>query len=243
MNTFCAICHCRPTEGPDTHACPVCLHQLEDWLAEIPRHLPLLQASLVRDRGPAQSSIGGRAHSPAPLRLDVLSLLAGGHPVPLDDPHGDQTGAIPITPLLTGWAHRIAGTHPAVWRDQYGTARVDRCDGALPRHGLDISTWCSWLTAYLPYATGHPWIVRLYDDVGGLVATIRAITHTTPRRRALAAPCPAQDCQAWALSELEWSEAITCEACGRRMTQAEYAAYTAALLHALQTGAETVPAA
>lgn len=243
MHDLCTICHTRPTEGPTTHACTACLGQLADWLTEIPRHLPYLQASLQHDRRPAQGSTGGRAHSPAPLRLDVLSLLAAGSPVPLDDPHGDQTGHLPITPLLHGWAQRIASTHPAARRDHHGTARIDPCTAAAPRHGLDITAWCTWLTAYLPYAAGWPWIVHLYDDLARLVAAIRAITHTTPRRRTLAAPCPRTDCQAWALSELEWSETITCEACGARMTQAEYAAYAAAVLHALQTGAETVPAA
>ncbi|MEV7712313.1 hypothetical protein [Streptomyces sp. NPDC088270] len=229
MNTICLIC--QHTAPDDRYLCDACAYRLHTWLRTLPQQATLLQSCLRPDAGLAQRGGNGRAHSPLPVDLRVLDLLGPGHVVPLEDPHGDQTGGVPITPLLAGWARYIASELPAVHRDAHGTVRIDRCADAWPRAGKGIGAWCTWLSGYLPYAVTRPWAAELYTQVEDLMGRVRRITHTTARRIPRDAPCPA--CDAFALVGRENELHISCEACGRQLTPDEYIAHRDQVMPAL----------
>ncbi|MEU9777456.1 hypothetical protein [Streptomyces sp. NPDC047968] len=240
MDTLCTACD-HPTGPTGLHACPACLHRLEAWLAEIPRHLPLLSALLAPTPGPAGPGSTGRAHSPMPLRLDLIDLIGPGQPVAPLDAHGDQTGHPPVGAHLAGWARYIASTYPTAHRDAHGTVHV-RAGGAEPhpRAGGGPAGWAAWLIAYLPYAAGHDWIGELYRQTEALVWRLRDKTDRRPRRTARTAPCPA--CEAFALVSTEGEPHIVCEACGHRLTHEEYRAHSAAVLPAITALATRIAA-
>ncbi|MFF7365835.1 hypothetical protein [Streptomyces sp. NPDC008125] len=225
----CTVCQ---TDAPaDAYLCDGCTYRLRVRLRQVVATLPLLRAALRPDTGPAQRGGSGRAHSPLPVDVRALDLLGPGHPVPIEDPHGDQTGGIPIGPLLAGWARYLAADYPAVWTDRYGTVRIDRCTDARPRTGTGIPAWSAWLQAYLPYAVTRPWAEEFYHQVADLVARIERVTHTRPRRTAKDAPCPG--CGAFALVEREDELHIHCEACGHRLTPEAYTAHRGEVMPAL----------
>lgn len=228
----CTICHHALPEGAIVHACRGCAYQLRAWLREFPLHLPLLHASLERDGGPAQRG-GNRAHAPLPLRTDVLDLLGPGQAAVIADPHGDQTGGVPIAGCLLGWARYLAADYPALWRDADGDVVVVRCDGPWPRQGMSIPAWCVWLSAYVPYAVTRPWVGVLYDELETLVRRTRAITGTEPRRSLKLAPCP--QCRAFALLEVDGRWYIECQACPARLTRDEYADHARQIMPGLTT--------
>ncbi|WP_329615036.1 hypothetical protein OG244_19545 [Streptomyces brevispora] len=231
MDNTCDICHHHAPAG--CYLCDGCAYRMHTWLREIPRHLPLLQDLLRPDTGPAQRGGSGRAHSPLPVRLDVLDLLGPGHVVALPDPLGDQSAGVPLAPLLYGWARYLAADLPSVRRDEHGTIRIEPCTGPVARHGSSITAWCSWLDAYLPYAVTRPWVADMHEQLENALQRIRRITHTKPRRRLMDAPCPASDCQAFALVEKDDELHISCEACGHRLTPDEYAAHRAQVMPVL----------
>lgn len=242
MSNSCTTCPrtLTPAEA-DRYACQACTYRLRSWLTELPAELPELRAQLLPAGRPAQGTIGGgSAHSPAPLRLDVLDLLGPGAPV-LDDPHGDQTGGLPITALLYGWARYIAGEHPSVRVDEHGTQRIGPCDSAVSRHGTTAEAWCSWLTAYLPYAVTRPWIRELYRALEDLLYRVRHITQSQIRTLSMRAPCPL--CGAFALVARDGEWFIECEACPEVLDREYYAEYEAEVLPQLMRTALTMLAA
>lgn len=231
MDDYCLNCAGHLPAGSARCLCEGCEYQLHTWLREIPRHLPLLADSLQPDTGPAQRGGSGRAHSPLPVRVEVLNLLGPGHAVPLDDPHGDQSAGVPIAPLLYGWALYLATELPSVRRDEHGTVRIEPCTGPVARGGSSITAWCSWLDAYLPYAVTRQWSADMYEQLEDVLRRIRRITHTTPRRRPMDAPCPG--CQGWALVAVDDEWHVSCQACTVRLTPDEYAAHRAAVMPVL----------
>ncbi|MFE9296576.1 hypothetical protein [Streptomyces niveus] len=208
MSSACAICRRAHRDQGDAHrtACDRCEHRIRGWLREIPRQLPLLEASLALDGGPAQGRSAGRAHSPLPLRGDVLNLLGPAAPGTVTDHHGDQSGTLPVLAQVYAWASTIAD---ARGRD-------------LPpfRPGADYTRY---IAANLPYTCTRPWIVDLFTEIGEVVHTARAITRTEPRRRPKDAPCPS--CSAFALIEEDWQPYVECATCGLLLTHDEYAAH------------------
>jgi hypothetical protein len=223
MDNTCSIC--RHTTADDRYLCEGCEYRARTWLRGMPGQAALLQVCLQPTAGPAQRGGTGRAHSPLPLDLRSLDLLGPGHPVPVNDPHGDQTGGVPITALLAGWAHYIASDVPAASRDAHGTARIerDRYAQAWPRTGTGIGAWSTWLVRYLPYVVTRPYAEVMYTQLEDLMARIQRITHTQERRTVKDAPCPT--CDRWTLIEREDSPHITCEACGHQLTPAQYLAH------------------
>ncbi|MEU9199435.1 hypothetical protein [Streptomyces sp. NPDC048332] len=231
MDDHCTNCAGRLPAGSARYLCEACEYQLHTWLREIPRHLPLLADSLQPDTGPAQRGGSGRAHSPLPVRVEVLNLLGPGHAVPLDDPHGDQSAGVPIAPLLYGWALYLATELPSARRDEHGTVRIEPCTGPVARAGSSIAAWCSWLDAYLPYAVTRQWSADMYSQIEDLLRRIRHITNTRPRRRPMQAPCPS--CSAFALVTVDDQLHISCEACAARLTSDEYDEHRAQVMPVL----------
>ncbi|MEU6614457.1 hypothetical protein [Streptomyces parvus] len=231
MNDICLSCFGRLPDDSSRTGCEACEYSVHTWLRELPRHLVLLADMLTPDTGPARRGGVGRAHAPLPIRLDVLDLTGPGQPVLLDDPHGDQTGGVPMTALLAGWARYLAADFPAVRTDGHGTLHIDRCDGAWVRGGADVPGLCRWLTAYLPYAATRPWWDDLYEQLEQLLHRVRRLTHTRPATRAKDAPCPL--CSAWSLVEREDELHITCTICPAQLTPDEYDAHRAAVMPAL----------
>lgn len=228
MPDRCTICpRALPETEADRYACQACVYRIRAWLRQLPAELPLLQAQLQPSGQPGQGHAGGRAHSPAPLRLDVLDMLGPGGPV-LDDPHGDQTGGLPITATLYGWARLIASEHPAVWHDRHGTVQIAPCEGAASRYGGSPAAWCSWLLRYLAYAVGRLWIGELYRELEDLMGRVQAITGTAVRTRRMMAPCPA--CQMFALTTVDGDWFIKCQACPEILDRDAYAAHCTAVL-------------
>ncbi|MEU8704179.1 hypothetical protein [Streptomyces sp. NPDC048565] len=229
MDTTCSICH---GHAPAEHyLCDACQYRLHTWLREIPQHLPLLQDLLRPGSGPAQRGGGGRAHSPLPVDLRVLDLLGPGHVVPWVDAHGDQTGGVPLEPLLYGWARYIASELPSVHRDAHGTVRIQPCTGPWARRGADVPAWCAWLQAYLPYAARQPWAHAMYEQLEETVHRIRRLTHTRPGSRPMDAPCPG--CSGFALQEREDELHISCTVCSVRLTREQYADHRAVVMPGL----------
>lgn len=190
--------------------CHRCTDRLTAHLHELQWQLPHLRASLYPDRSPTTGTIhGGRAHSPLPARADVLNLLAAGsNSATLDDPYGqargDQSGPIPIDTMLRGWAEMLADhirLAPTPWR--------------RPGH-----TWAAWHIAYLPWTLTTEWVGIFHQELTEVLARVRRITHTEPRRHAQDAPCPS--CQAFGLVDEDWANYVECVVCGLLLTHAEY---------------------
>ncbi|MER8262710.1 hypothetical protein ABT007_00780 [Streptomyces griseus] len=231
MTDTCLSCRGLLPAGSPRTGCEACQYSVHTWLLELPRHLVLLADMLTPDTGPARRGGVGRAHAPLPVRLEVLDLTGPGQPVLLDDPHGDQTGSVPMTPLLYGWARYLAADYPSVRTDAHGTVHIERCDGALVRGGADVPGLCRWLDAYLPYAATRPWWDALHEQIELLLHRVRRLTHTRPVTRAKDAPCPS--CSAWSLVEREDELHITCTLCPVRLTPAQYDEHRAAVMPAL----------
>ncbi|MGW2591975.1 hypothetical protein ACWCXC_17150 [Streptomyces sp. NPDC001515] len=227
----CSICHQHAPA--DCYLCDACTYRVRSWLAGLPQQAALLRLCLAPAVGPAQRGGSGRAHSPVPVDLRVLDLLGPGSPVPLADPHGDQTAGVPITALLAGWAHYIATDVPVVRVGPDGVVRTggDLRAVAVPRSGTGITAWSTWLIRYLPYAVTRPYAVDLHEQLQHLADRIQRITHTRPRRRHKDAPCPG--CSAFALVEQDTELLITCEACGQVLTPAGYDQHRAQVMPAL----------
>lgn len=220
----CTIVRCGHPLQPHEHrrgVCDRCEHRIRGWLRELGLQRILLRALLAPgSNGPSTGSIhGGRAHSPLPVDLRVLTLLGPGASSTLTDSYGDarrdQDAGTSLDTVLRGWAEATAertGLPATPWL----------------RPG---STWSTWLTAYLPWALTAPWIGDLHDELDDLVHQARAITHTEPRRHRKDAPCPS--CRSFTLDETEWQPYIECTACGTLLTPAEYAQHAQSVMPAL----------
>lgn len=227
---ICATCPRLLPDGSARYACRGCEYRMRHLLATIVTELPLLQAALVPGGGTAGGRPAGRAHAPLPVNVRALDMLGPGTIAPVPDPHGEQSGGIPLGPLLVGWARYIATTYPAVYRSA-GTEYVVPAEGAEVRAGTGIPAWCGWLTRYLPYAACQPWIASLSDQLDDAVRRIRAITCTRPQTRPRLAPCP--KCGAVAMSRTDGQWEIVCEACGHHMDPDSYDAHAKAVLPGL----------
>ncbi|WP_435969325.1 hypothetical protein [Streptomyces sp. Qhu_M48] len=208
--TPCLIC--THDAGPSRTACVRCEHRIRGWLGELPRQHVLLVASLELGTRPAQGFGGtGRAHSPLPVRGDVLTLLGPAAPGPVHDTLGDQGGPQPIHAVLHAWADQLA----------------EDLGHLLPPIN-PRAPYADYLARHLGHAVRASWIAHMHTELADLIRRIRTVTSTEPRRRALDAPCP--HCQAFALGHLDWDTHIDCEACGRLLTPDEYETHRAVVM-------------
>lgn len=231
--TVCAVC---PHTAPDhQHLCQLHAGELRGWLTELPNQARLLSAFLAPAGAPRAGRLGGsgRATAPVPVDLRVLNLLVG--PGRFDPTGPDDDGEPPIAAVLGAWAGHIAYHYPAVTRDPHGTARTQPCEQARPVRGETITSWCHWLTAYLPFALTLPLAADLHRALADLVHRIRGLTHAAPGRHPLAAPCPECDTCALVRTDGQWE--ITCTACGHQIDPEAYHQHAAAVLHAAQADA------
>lgn len=229
--TACDLC---PRTAPDgQHLCPLHASELRGWLTEIPHQARLLQEFLAPAGQPATGRLGGTgsATAPVPVDLRVLVLLGPGRYDPLG---ADDDGTAPITATLGAWAGHIAYHHPAPTRDPHGTAYIHPCQQAAPRHGETIPGWCTWLTAYLPYALALPLAADLHRAIDTLIRRLRNLTHTTPRQLPRAAPCPA--CGIYALVRTDGRWHIHCLDCGHQLTPDDYDQHAAHVYTQQQAG-------
>lgn len=215
MNGCCTTCPrtLTPAEA-DRYACQACVYRMRTWLTELPAELDTLTELLQPAGGHTQGSIhGGRAHSPAPLRLDVLNLIGPGDYLTAPDPGGDQDGTPPVLAVLTAWAQYIATQYPTRWTDAAGTVRVGPSDDmqAVSRHGTTTAAWCSWLAGYLGFAADQAWVRQLYAELQDLMIRVRDITQSQIRTRIMRAPCPL--CGTFALTAKDGEWYIDCQAC------------------------------
>ncbi|MFJ9381906.1 hypothetical protein [Streptomyces sp. NPDC101455] len=229
--TACPIC---PRTAPDgQHLCQLHAGELRGWLTEIPAQALLLAEEFVaRSARPAQGRVGGTGHAVAPVPVDlrVLTLLGPGRYDP--QPGTDDDGQPPITATLGAWAGHIAYHHPATHRDPHGTAHTQPCEQAVPRHGETITGWCTWLTAYLPYALALPLAPGLHSALDTLVRRLRHLTHSQPQRHDQAAPCPS--CGNFDLVTIDGQWGITCQTCGHHLEPDTYQQHATAFLQAHQ---------
>ncbi|NEB00608.1 hypothetical protein [Streptomyces sp. SID13726] len=228
----CPIC---PRTAPDgQHLCQLHAGELRGYLAELPAQAALLAEFAAPAGRPAQGRLGGtgRATAPIPVDLRVLVLLGPGHAGPPDQPYEEAGGEIPIRALLGGWAGHIAYHYPAATRDPHGVARTQPCEQAWPTYGETITGWCTWLTAYLPYALTLPLAAELHRDLDTLVHRIRDITHAVPHRHPMTAPCPRCDTFGLVRTDGQWP--ITCTACGHQIDPDAYDQHAAEFLAAHQ---------
>lgn len=242
---YCCICSRALPPGTEAHACQACTHRMRGYLATIVAELPELQACLRPGAAPTGGRGAGRAHSPMPLRLDVLNLLGPGYIGTVREP-GEQTGVLPLLPLLDWWTNYIARQHFTAWRTG-GTVWMAPCEGAAtqaerpscscrsqrrPRRARSaeqvIAAWCRWLAAYLPYAITQPWVHQLDGDLAEAVAAVRDITRSVPQRHVRLAPCPR--CEVTAMVAVDGVWEIVCEACRYRMEPDAYARHAAEVL-------------
>lgn len=195
-------------------ACRICEHRIRRALREIVLQLPLLAASLERDRPggvPVATRHPGRSEAAPPPREDVLTLLGPHAPGDVTDPHHDQHGPLPITGTLAAWCWHIAAQHR----------------GAPIPYQPTPAFLAAWLGVHLTWACAQPWISELDQELRQLLARIRGITRTGPRRRSLDVPCV---CGAFGLAAEDWATYVECDVCGRLYTDPEYAAHAAALI-------------
>jgi hypothetical protein len=224
----CRICGHQLAADSERHACRACEHTVRYYLSALVSELPGLVACLVPGGSTLTGSrFGGRADAPVPLDLRVLNLLGPG-PGPAEV--GEDLTDVPLVGLLRTWADRLAVAFPSR-HSRHGTEYVEPtggCSAARNRAGGDVTAWCAWLTAYLPYAMDLPLVADLHQDLGQALRNVRAITGTQPRTHVRLAPCPA--CGACAMTRTDGQWEIVCEACEERLDPDEYAEHAAVVL-------------
>ncbi|MFF2331924.1 MULTISPECIES: hypothetical protein [unclassified Streptomyces] len=209
-----STCHICARPAPDgLTACSRCRSHLAVWLGEITHQLVLLRASLELGTRPDAwgSSRAGRAHSPLPVRGDVLTLLGPAAPGPVRGTADDQTGPAPVHAVLHAWA------------DQLGED-LGHDTPPMTTH----APYADYLLRHLDHVVRAPWVAALHAELGDVVRRVRAITATEPRRRAMDAPCP--HCACFALGRVDWQADVECEACGLLLTPEQYEEHRAAVM-------------
>jgi hypothetical protein len=235
----CTICHRPLPAETGRYACAACEHHLDYVLRQLVAELPLLRDQLAPHRSPVVGTRAGAAvHPPLPVDVRVLDLLATQW---VPDTDGQDSGGIPLGPLLVGWCCHLARHYPAVTRHPAGTWYITRGTEPVPRAAGGIPGWASWLRGYLPFAATWPWVEQLHNDLDDALRRVRAITDTKPRTVRKVAPCPA--CQAFALARTDGQFEVVCGVCGHRMDPDQYTQHASEVLPPLTALAVRIAAA
>jgi hypothetical protein len=179
--------------------------------------------STARTTASGEPHVSGSHEPPLPVAIDALDLTLPARAGTIRDPHGDQTGQIPVAARLDDWVRD--------WRDTLDL-----------REGLPVPTvpvLCGWLADRLDKACRrHPAVDEFAADMARLRATLRAVSGDAPARpQRLTVPC--QDCNQLALVRVVAREVrpVCCRACGRSWSEDEYAEWVGVLAHAVRVPA------
>ncbi|WP_338683894.1 hypothetical protein QD712_25700 [Streptomyces acidiscabies] len=211
MTAPCAAATCTRTlyqSETDTgqQLCTPCIRAIHTWLAaELPLQITVLQGSLQRETTGQPSGRGTRT-APLPGREDILNLLGPAAWGTVRDRHGDQTGTIPITGVLTGWIRLICEER--------------RWDGP---ETATAQAYAAWLAhpPLLAWTARQPWAGEYRDELAGLMRVVRAATSVRAIRRPLDQPCPR--CDGRALSRVDHQLYTECADCGAMYSPDELA--------------------
>ncbi|MEU7066922.1 hypothetical protein [Streptomyces sp. NPDC046161] len=181
--------------------CDPCLHRMRGWLQSIPAQLFVLrEGSMQREVGGGGRT--GTRTAPLPGRLDTLNLVGPAAAGTVVDPHGDQTGDMPIAGVLSSWVLLIAEERPA----------------RLPQRQTEEAL-ADWLIPHLGWSSQQPWSGELHDELHGMMRAIWGITALQPRTRAISRPCPR--CDRLELSRTDGDQYTRCGFCGTSYTTQE----------------------
>lgn len=202
--SVCVVCQRRQPERPTV--CDGCRARLAVQLAEVAD----LHAALPDVLEPARKGtqrVSGSREAPLPLRVDVLDLslpLRGSQAV--HDPHGDQTGSLPVATVLDAWARDWAETRGKGERLPVPTVAV------LAR----------WLGDRLGWACDeHPAVDEFAAELGTTLAALRGVHGLTRLRHRLPAPCPS--CELLLVYRDDGADWIECGGCHRLWSEDEWA--------------------
>lgn len=127
-DTTCVVCGTRPAAGG--HVCDLDLLRIGEQLADLPRKIRALDLALAPANAPGGQRVSqsGRTGSPAPARLDALSLIGPG---------SDRTAALALATM----------THPRVrrWRT---VEHVTVCSLTGGERDIELVTWHQELYAH-----------------------------------------------------------------------------------------------
>lgn len=205
----CVVC-ARPSE---TRVCDPDRARMLAHLAQIPVMHAQLGAALVPGQAQGQRVTGSR-QAPLPLRVDALDLGMPARAGQVHDHHDDQTGMPSVASVLDCWVRD--------WRDTRGMGEA----APLPT----VVTLARWLTDRLDWARDHHGAIDEFaTELHGLVRALRGTLGLYEVRPALLdAPC--SRCDARALHRLPGEDRVECGACGRLLTEAEYARWCGLLV-------------
>lgn len=200
----CAVCQRRPPLRPQV--CDGCRARLGRDLAEIAKLHAVLPDLMEPGRAGTQR-VSGTREAPLPLRVDVLDLslpLRGAEAI--SDPHGDQTGHLPVVAVLDQWARDWRDT-----RDQGERLPVPT-----------VPELVRWLANRLGWACDqHPAVDEFATEVDQKLTELRGVHGLTRLRHRLPAPCPS--CELLAVYRDDGADWIECGGCGRLWSEAEWA--------------------
>lgn len=204
---------------PGWSACWACYGRTQQALKEIPGEYSQLDAT--PGGSPGDTRVSGSTDAPLGVRVAVLDLIVAAGGGTVHDPHGDQTGQLPVIPRLDSWVADWIG------RRRAGEHRP------LPT----VPVLCGWLLDRLDWACqGHPAIDDFAGEVRGILGTLRAVNGHTSARPEQMVGVPCKRCDLVSLHRAPGDHYIACSNpdCGLLLTQDEYAAWVRLLAAAAQ---------
>lgn len=220
MNLFCASgCVVRGRHGPDCSGkdgagqecegcepravergmlCRWCWNRLNGMLTDIPglvEHLTDV-ASVVISSPMGKSSDGGRPQAGSrmlyPASLEAadelvamvgtwVDLIVADHPAQLREPS------------TIGWRY---STNVLRW-SEFAEAWVVESPRRLGATQAAVDEMVKWLRPHLPWIAEQEWVPAMLDDLGPLMARIKARWPMSERAHPVPMPCPS--CEQWSL--------------------------------------------
>lgn len=213
MTDTCIVC---PVYRPDADArvtsyglaCVPCRNRLAGDLADLARLFPLLQHAIVPGSSGAGERVSGSREAPLPVRVDLLDLGLPPRSGVVHDPHGDQTGAVPIASVLDQWVRD--------WHETIG--------GNAPLPVPTVPSLVGWLRSRdrfewaLTYHAALDEFAREIRQMAGALRSALCVSRPTIK---FTIPCPR--CEVRALvRDAAGGDYVECAACHTLWTEAEY---------------------